>query len=300
MLDAFDLPTSGDIQIFQANSNVATTPVIGYQTWKKPRGCKMVYFLLVGGGGGGGGGHSAAAGNKKGGGGGGSSGVITRACIPAFMVPDTLFAIVGEGGAGGAAMTDGSFGGTTALVMSPRTGSATEAFLQASRGAIGAKGTNSVGGAGGTAASAVAESLMSPASLTMYQSIGGRNGASGGAAVSGTDAAFANTVITGGAGGGGCSSLNAEGAGGSQTGAPDFLQNCVGGAAGGTNSGPSGSTVWKPFSSQGGCGGGGFATGAGGDGGDGGIGSGGGGGGAGTTGGRGGNGGPGIIFIVCF
>lgn len=300
MLDLFDLPNNGNIQIFNANSNVATTPVVGYQTWKKPRGCKMVYFLLIGGGGGGGGAHSASAGFQKGGGGGGSSGVVTRACIPAFMVPDTLFAIVGMGGDGGAAMTDGSLGGTTALVMSPRTGSATEAFLQASRGDFGDKGTNSIGGVGGTAAAAVAESLMSPASLCIYQSVGGRNGSTGGAAVAGTDAAFANTIVTGGAGGAGCSSLNVAAAGGSQTGGSGFLQNCVGGASGGTNPGSAGSTVWQPFCSQGGSGGGSFSSGAGGDGGDGGIGSGGGGGGAGTTGGRGGRGGDGIIFIVCF
>ena len=84
---------SYDTQIFRGN---AASTLTNWQTWRKPRGCKMVYIIAVGGGSSGGCGLNS--GTTSGGGAGGGSGAQTTVLIPAMAIPDELFIQAGQGG----------------------------------------------------------------------------------------------------------------------------------------------------------------------------------------------------------
>ena len=91
MIDVFNIPS----QQQQTYTLYATG---NWQTWNKPRGAKMIEIFCLGGGAGG----AVAAisiGGAAGGSGSGSGGIV-RGLIPAFLLPDTLYILVGKGGIG--------------------------------------------------------------------------------------------------------------------------------------------------------------------------------------------------------
>ena len=121
----------------------------------------------------------------------------------------------------------------------------------------------------------------------------------GGAGVAGGAITWGTLFISGGAGGGGTNTLNANGAGGAITAAGNpIFQTLSGGAAGGGKGSQGIDILGAPPISSGGSGGGAYGVSSGGRGGNGGFGSGGAGGGAGVTGGNGGRGGDGLVIIT--
>jgi hypothetical protein len=316
MIGNFDLPIAENkakTYIFTPTPGTAQLASIfrSMQMWNKPKGINFIYGLLIGAGSGGGGGFSFGVGTAGGGGGGGTPGAILQFLQPAYLVPDTLYVTVAEGGLGGTAGNTGGFPNVTGLfygnmgnqAAASRTYYAFPNNAQASLQS-GRNGTSTAGGNGGTVVAATGTTLMpgmvgfsnfiQPTPLT---------GFNGGFASAGTNATYVGRVA-GGAGGGGVSSSIAY-AGGNVI-APSTSANSIWNQnlSGGANTGVSGSngvTLFNPtFFSLPGAGGGGILSGTGGRGGDGGIGCGGGGGGAGTTGGAGGNGGDGFIMLVCW
>jgi hypothetical protein len=313
------LATPGaDIQYF---SGPATTTLLQWQTWRKPRGARWIHMIGVGGGGGGGTGINTTT--TSGGGAGGSSGGQTTVMIPAMFVPDTLYIQAGAGGAG--ATTSGGLG---------TAGTITYVCIEPYQTAIGPAGTLllATGGtvttaaatstAGGTAPGAVAAATLGGMCLAgrgFYTLLAGQVGVAGGASnLVGSFLTLPTTglMVTGGVGGGG-----APGVGGGNGGAgifaitgalgEDFFPaQSVPGGTGATGSTPA-TAASAGFSSRnnlfnfGGTGGGGASTTAGGvasAGGDGAPGSGGGGGGGMTTTNptiaKGGNGGAGFVYII--
>jgi len=69
-----------------------------WQPWNKPRNAKFIEIFCVGGGGAGVA-PTLSTGTGTGGGGGSSAGIV-RGLIPAFLLPDTLYILVGKGGVG--------------------------------------------------------------------------------------------------------------------------------------------------------------------------------------------------------
>ena len=317
MLDVFNLPNNllspdTDVQMFvgRLQPSSGLQPSINeVQTWKKPRGIRMLQILCVGGGGGGGGGQSAIAGtNKTGGGGGGSSG-LTSLIVPAFYLPDKLYILPGYGGTGGAADTNGITGNPSFIFYYPDSNFQSQNLLATSAGlnsqaGAGVKGAAGSPGTGGGGASA--PTITTVQSIGVAAFFGGNSGASGGAAAGAGNSASWTTnaaFLFGGSGGGGSSSVT-NGAGGGVT-----LTSFVGpvteatpkAAAGGANPGSGGYLLRAPnyhLFGFGGLGSGGVDNAVGAAGGNGAPGCGGGGGGSGTTGGAGGNGGPGFVVIT--
>jgi len=294
MIDYFDLPAKENSQAFFATNN--------WQTWQKPRGCKMVHLFVLGSGGGGAGGQTAALGTTRYGGGGGSSGGVMQMLVPATYIPDTLYVFVARGGVGGNPLGNGAGGGISYLNIAPITNQGNFFIANYGGGAVGS-------GGGGIATVNYIQS-------TLYRFLGiidtsntltpFTNGANGGSAAVGLDITM-NAPWTGGAGGGGCNTSNNSFAGGNIL-SSGFTSNIVGGQNPGDN-GQNGfyslnlqgfSSSKYPFFFTGGAGGAGNGSGIGGKGGDGGFGCGGGGGGGGVTGGRGGNGGDALIIITCW
>jgi len=316
MIGNFDLPIAENkakTYIFTPTPGTAQLASIfrSMQMWNKPKGINFIYGLLIGAGSGGGGGFSFGVGTAGGGGGGGTPGAILQFLQPAYLVPDTLYVTVAEGGLGGTAGNTGGFPNVTGLFYGNMGNQAAAsrtyyAFPNSAQASLqsGRNGTSTAGGNGGTVVAATGTTLMpgmvgfsnfiQPTPLT---------GFNGGFASAGTNATYVGRVA-GGAGGGGVSSSIAY-AGGNVI-APSTSANSIWNQnlSGGANTGVSGSngvTLFNPtFFSLPGAGGGGILSGTGGRGGDGGIGCGGGGGGAGTTGGAGGNGGDGFIMLVCW
>jgi hypothetical protein len=291
MLDLSHIPNSQqDIQIFNANGGA-------WQTWRKPRKCNYVYIMCIGGGGGGGAGATVNNGNA----GGGASGAITRILYNAQQLLDILYVQVGLGGAGG--LNNGNLGanGTRSLVALQPTVIAQN--LLAISGNAGAGG----GAAGGS--TAAGETASTQATATFYTlgnfiSTAGRvNTVTGLLDIT----PLTSQITSPGAAGGGFTSTSVIFQAGSilsTTYSPLIPLGVSSSTAGvnGTNGGD-GVTIWKPFFSVGGAGGGASVTANGGKGGNGGIGSGGGGGGAGATlaqGGSGGKGGDGLVIIISF
>ena len=140
----------------------------------------------------------------------------------------------------------------------------------------------------------------------IFNSIAGVNGAAGGAFGVGGSITITRPT-TGGAGGGGITTLNVGSAGGNITGL-GFIPTI----SGGDNTGVAGGNGFNQFLPSsilstesplfftGGAGGGSNPNGTGGNGGNGGFGCGGGGGGGGLTGGSGGRGGDGLVIITCW
>jgi hypothetical protein len=303
-IDIFGLPdTSDNFQIFNVNG------LSDWQTWIKPRNCRLVSFLVIGGGGGGAGGASGSSINRLGGAGGGSSG-ISRGIYPANMLPDILYIEVGAGGIGGSSATNGGAGNLSYISVEPDT---TPAFVLLASGAAAAGG----GGGATLATAGVASTIFNQTNynlsyLGITNLIAGGAGGAGGANTGGNGSqSNASMVTQPGSGGGGSSSLNSNGAGGGIAVQGNLIPVAIGGGAGGSSAtAQSGIKVLTPstnslgirlpFFNSATAGGGGNGAGTGGAGGNGAYGCGGGGGGAGTIGGRGGNGGDGIVIITSY
>jgi hypothetical protein len=110
MIDVFNIPSNTQSTFtFYATGN--------WQTWEKPRNAKMIQIFCLGGGGGG---ASVFTTTNSNGGGGGASGGIVRGLIPAFLLPDTIYILVGKGGLGPSVLaTNGGTGGISYVSLQP-------------------------------------------------------------------------------------------------------------------------------------------------------------------------------------
>ena len=295
-----------------------TTTVIQWQTWRKPRGAKMVYMIAVGAGSSGGCGLNT--GTTSGGGAGGGSGAMSYCAIPAVLLPDELFVQAGNGGRQPATLVSAAVGvaGIPSYVcLEPTSLVAQLTVLFANAGAAtGTAATTTAGGAAGTAAAVATIANMPFAGRGFYQFLAGAAGAAGG----GSTAAGASLTtpfqtglpVTGGAGGGGASAT--PGAGGTISHpfsmGSVFINNYAAAAASSGATPAARGSIIQPHKFNmfyGGFGGGGgnqTAGGAAGAGGDGGPGCGGGGAGGATTTNatlaRPGDGGPGYVIIASY
>jgi hypothetical protein len=313
-----------DCAAFLGSDGVPGIALPGWRTWTKPRNATMLYILVIGGGGGGGGGQTGAAGSNRGGGGGGCTGAVTRLLIPAFCVPDTLFAQPGFGGPGGAAGVNGTDGAISYITSIPN-----DLQFVLAQGNGGGRGNAGAAGVGGNTTSAgTLSGQTAVAVMGFLQSNNGASGTAGGnAGVNGSGLTWGGggvVPLSGGTGGGGVDNTNANKTGGAISTIPNFGNaNPVSGGpstGSGTNDGMRGlamggglvmgeAAIAEFYALNksgslyftGGTGGGtAGAAGVGGVGGDGEIGCGGGGGGAGVTGGAGGRGGHGLVLIAAW
>jgi len=258
----------------------------------------MIEIFCLGGGAGGGYPNVLAAGAI--GPGGGGSGGIVRGLIPAFLFPDTIYILVGKGGAGSkVSNTPGANGGISYIGLQPSTSEQT--LICKSSTAVSSGGNpNSSAGVGATIS---VISLSSFGNLGLFTAIAGVAASTGGAntGTNGSNtAALATNILTGGAGGGG-KTASVFGAGGSVTPASAILTTQVNGGVTNAQDGDSGYGTLIPFCGTGGAGGAGRSgsTGAGGNGGKGFYGCGGGGAGASSAvGSSGGDGGDGLVIIT--
>jgi hypothetical protein len=269
-----------------------------WQTWNKPRNAKMIEIFCLGGGAGGGV-ATISAFSKNGGAGGGSGGIV-RGIIPAFLLPDTLYILVGKGGAGAiTSNTAGGSGGISYIALQPSTSEQT--LICKSSTAV--AGSGQVSGGAGATISVVALSAFG--NLGLFTAIAGVAGGLGGSntgTAGASQAALGTNLTTGGAGGGGATSTAGVWAvGGSITAASAILTTPVNGGQTVGADGNSGYGKLQPFCGTGGSGGAGRdgSSGAGGNGGNGYYGCGGGGaGGSSTVVPRAGNGGDGLVIIT--
>jgi hypothetical protein len=307
MLDVLNLPKpqNGYIDYFFGHADKISGP---WQTWEKPRGISMIDITCIGAGGGGRSGWCADSTTRSGGGGGGSGG-FTKLLIPAMVLPDVLYLLVGKGGAGGvsiftAASTTGMSGANgigSFVSIAPSTAAIyTACFANGGGGgSILSVGTNAGGGGGSVATQTSA--LMS--GLGQFFALAGQTGAAGPTA-SATALAYPTTglLLSGGGGGGG--STFSSGAVTAPTYTSFVLVPTRTAPIG--QPGNDGISLSQPLMSIGGAGGdasSGTTTVSGKRGGNGGIGCGGGGGGAGPSvpgSGAGGSGGDGLVIIQCF
>jgi hypothetical protein len=275
-----------------------------WSTWYKPAGCRFVAVWMIGAGGGGGGGFTGAAASARGGGGGGGAGALVRAMFLADMIPDTLFILAPNGGAGGSGSGQAGAAGTRSFVaVAPTFASGawllTSGAASAGGGGAGTAAAAGTAGAAGTISTTTTAGLQGTALLWVAQV--GTAGSAGGAhtGATGANVTSADFTFTGGAGGAGTTSADFDGGNVAVNNAGVVPQISGGSAARGPN-GASGFLMPKPWISRAGAGGQALNSAPGGRGGDAGPGCGGGGGGAGTTGGGGGNGGPGVVIITAF
>jgi len=291
MIDVFNIPSQQQQTFtFYATGN--------WQTWNKPRGAKMIEIFCLGGGGGGAR-TTNAAGNSGGGGGGGSAGIV-RGIIPAFLLPDTLYILVGKGGVGGAATgTAGTAGGISYVSLIASTSEQTLICKSSTATANGGSASTA-----GAAATISVISLSAFGDLGLFTAIAGVVGGTGGALTptpGGNQTALGTNLVTGGAGGGG-KNTGAYASGGTVTPATVILTSTVSGGLGSNPAinmdGDNGYGSLSPFCGTGGAGGAGSPTSTGGNGGNGYYGCGGAGGGGGNPSGNGGNGGDGLIIIT--
>lgn len=287
MIDVFNIPS-------QQQQTFTFYSTGNWQTWSKPRGAKMIEIFCLGAGGGGG--HSTVtAGSTTGGGGGGSAGIV-RGLIPAFLLPDTIYILVGKGGAGAStSATVGGTGGISYVSLQPSTSEQTLICKSSTTTAAGG-GLSTAG----VAATISVVALSAFGNLGLFTAIAGVIGSNGGATTPQPgvgQSALGTNLTTGGAGGGGkTSSVIAQG--GFILSAPAILTTPVnGGVAAGQNGGDGYGTL-QPFCGTGGAGGAGITTGTGGGGGNGWYGCGGGGTGGGSVVSKGGDGGDGLIIIT--
>jgi hypothetical protein len=263
-----------------------------WQTWAKPRNAKMIEIFCLGGGGGGASVFNSVSSN---GGGGGASGGIVRGLIPAFLLPDNLYILVGKGGLGPSTIsTAGGNGAISYVGLQP---SILDQLLvcKSSSTVAGGGQTNT---AAGTAPTIAGVTTFSFANLGLFTAIAGVAGSSGnGGTGAGTgQAALGTTLVTGGGGGGG-RSASLFGTGGSITQATAILTTPVSGGITNGQNGANGYGTLQPFCGTGGAGGAGaISPGTGGAGGNGWYGCGGGGAGGGSL--KGGDGGDGLVIIT--
>jgi hypothetical protein len=301
MIDFLNIPNSQDnVSIFHANGSA-------WQTWEKPRKCNYVLIICIGGGGGGQSGTVASgtsSGNNTQGGG---SGGISRTLYNAQQLPDRLYVQVGLGGNGGASTSTntsnpGSSGTRSLISLQP---SVVAQNLVAISGNAGA--------AGGVLNTTSAGETVSTQATSTFYTLSNFISTAGVACTFSTVRPIDNinpltSQITcqGAQGAGGVTSTPTATNGGSISGTPytPLIQGGLGTLSASTNGGDgaNGITLWKPFLSTGGAGGGNSDLGNGGRGGNGGIGSGGGGGGCSSSGqsGAGGKGGDGLVMIISF
>jgi hypothetical protein len=261
-----------------------------WQTWNKPRNAKMIEIFCLGGGAGGSV-NIVGTGTRSAGNGGGAGGIV-RGIIPAFLLPDTLYILVGKGGAGSTTNnTAGGVGGISYIGLQPSTSEQTLICKSST--------TAPNNAAAGATISTV--SLSAFGNLGLFTAIAGVGGNSGTSGVGASQAALGTSLATGGAAGGGKTAA-AFSAGGNITSASVLLTSQVNGGIADAQNGDSGYGTLIPFCGTGGAGGAGRQgdSGAGGSGGNGFYGCGGGGAGGTTsaTGIRGGNGGDGLVIIT--
>jgi hypothetical protein len=286
MLDLSHIPS-------QQQQNYTFYATGNWITWQKPRNAKFIEIFCLGGGAGGAI-TSLTAGSTNGGIGGGSAGIV-KGLIPAFLLPDTIYILVGKGGVGSTTdNTNGGAGGISYIGLQPST---SEQTLICKSSTLAASGNR-------TGATTSVVSLSAFGNLGLLTATAGVDGSTGGsnAPTQGTSqAALATNVTTGGAGGGGKTAAAFAG-GGNITSASVILTSQVNGGVTNAQNGDSGYGTLIPFCGTGGAGGAGRqgTTGAGGRGGNGWYGCGGGGvgGGATATGTKGGDGGDGLVIIT--
>jgi hypothetical protein len=262
-----------------------------WQTWSKPRNAKMIEIFCLGGGGGG---ASVFDSGNSNGGGGGASGGIVRGLIPAFLLPDNLYILVGKGGLGPSTIsTPGGTGGVSYVGLQPSTSEQT-LICKSSTTEAGGGNTNTAPGAAPTIS---VVTLSAFGNLGLFTAIAGVVGSSGdgGTGNGSSQAALSTSLVTGGGGGGG-RSATLFGTGGTITQATSILTTPVSGGITEGQNGGNGYGTLQPFCGTGGAGGAGATAGSGGAGGDGWYGCGGGGAGGGSL--KGGQGGDGIIIIT--
>lgn len=265
-----------------------------WQTWTKPRNAKFIEIFCLGGGAGGSI-QIVGTGARAGGLGGGAGGIV-RGIIPAFLLPDTIYILVGKGGAGAVSSsnTSGGSGGISYVGLQPSTSEQTLICKSST-----SNPTNSTIGA---TISTVALSAFG--NLGLFTAIAGVGGTTGGTSTptqGGSQVALSTSLVTGGGGGGGKTTA-AFAAGGNINSASAVLTTQVNGGVTNAQDGDSGYGTLIPFCGTGGAGGAGRQgdSGLGGNGGNGFYGCGGGGAGASSsaTGLRGGNGGDGLVIIT--
>lgn len=261
-----------------------------WQTWNKPRNAKMIEIFCLGGGAGG----SIAvigAGGRNGGNGGGASGIV-RGIIPAFLLPDNLYILVGKGGAGSTQNnTNGGVGGISYIGLQPSTSEQT----------LICKSSTSTPNNSAVGATISTVSLSAFGNLGLFTALAGVGGSSGTSGAGASQAALGTSLVTGGAAGGG-KGVGTFFSGGNITSASAILTTQVNGGVTDAQNGADGYGTLIPFCGTGGAGGAGKQgdSGIGGIGGNGFYGCGGGGAGGTTsvTGLRGGNGGDGLVIIT--
>ena len=267
-----------------------------WQAWTKPRNAKFIEIFCLGGGGGGSI-QIVGTGARAGGLGGGAGGIV-RGIIPAFLLPDTIYILVGKGGAGAVSSsnTSGGNGNISYIGLQPSTSEQT----------LICKSSTSTPSNSTVGATISTVSLSAFGNLGLFTAIAGVGASTGGSNPSGplpgaSQAALATSLVTGGAGGGAKQSASFA-SGGSITSASAILTTQVNGGVTDAQNGDSGYGTLQPFCGTGGAGGAGRQgdSGLGGNGGNGWYGCGGGGAGASTnfTGLRGGNGGDGLVIIT--
>ena len=291
---------SCDIQIFDA---AAPSTSNNYVTWNKPRGTTMAYIFLIGGGGGGGGGIQGGGVAAAAGGGGGGSAAQSVIIVPTFLLPDTLYLQIGNGGLGGVSNTAGNPGISSNITIYPYTNPTNNLngyLLTAAGGGAGGSASNT-GGAAGAAGAIATPSTNYLCNVGMYTFTAGQAGIIGAAntATAGGALSYPATglVLTGGTGGGGCSTVANAAGGQINAGATGYQPLIPGGVAPG-GGGSCGYRIFKPILFTGGTGSASISNGTPAPAGVGGFGCGGGGGGGGSVGGRGGDGGPGLAVII--
>jgi len=283
MLDLSHIPSQQQQQTFTfyATGN--------FQTWSKPRNAKFIEIFCLGAGAGG---SIATVGTgARNGGNGGAAGGIVRGIIPAFLLPDTLYILVGKGGIGSSASnTAGGTGGISYIGLQPSTSEQT----------LICKSSTSVA-SGTTAATISVVSLSAFGNLGLFAALAGVGASLGTSGAGASQTALATSLVTGGAAGGGKTTLTFA-AGGNINSASAILTTQVNGGVTDAQKGDDGYGTLQPFCGTGGAGGAGRQgdSGLGGRGGDGwyGCGGGGAGGGATASGTKGGNGGDGLVIIT--
>jgi hypothetical protein len=261
-----------------------------WQTWNKPRNAKFIEIFCLGGGAGGS--INIIGTSTRSGGNGGGAGGIVRGIIPAFLLPDTLYILVGKGGAGSTqSNTAGGVGGISYIGLQPSTSEQTLICKSSTN-----TPTNSSVGA-----TISVVSLSAFGNLGLFTAIAGVGSVLGTSGAGGNQTALATSLVTGGAAGGGKTTA-AFFAGGNITSASAILTSQVNGGVTDAQKGDDGYGTLQPFCGTGGAGGAGKQgdSGIGGIGGNGFYGCGGGGAGGTTsvTGLKGGNGGDGLVIIT--
>jgi hypothetical protein len=277
MLDLSNIPSQQqNTTILYATGN--------WQAWSKPRNAKFIEIFCLGGGAGGGM-ASVTTGATSSGSGGGSGGIV-RGLIPAFLLPDTIYILVGRGGIGATASNlGGGAAGISYVALQPSTSEQTLICKSSTAPAL-----------ANTAASISVVALSAFGNLGLFTAIAGVAGSTGGL----SQTALNTNLTTGGASSGSKSSTTFNVGGNINPATAILTSTVLGGQSSGQN-GDNGYGTLKPFCGTGGAGGAGRSgsTGVGGNGGNGYYGCGGGAaGGSSVLGARGGNGGDGLVIIT--